>query len=313
MKKRVIFMMIGVMCCMLFAGCGKASVPGETESVEVNADSPNYSEENGQAEDKTEIKTEEKAEDLVEAISEEAPDDKTEETTEEKLEDKLEAEVKNMVDEDGLTTENDREEPFGTPVEIDKTTQKKMNIFLSNFSEAGFRSYDKDARDIRAITYWAHIWTKINKNDFITYENRPGEAYDITYEKISLDDMNYIIDKYLGFKLTDDMALSINDGSDEEEYFFYENGNFYAIAADGESYTNMSVVTQVEDLGDNRLKLCFGVYSQDLDAYFDGKEIDYTMTGEEAAANPEYELWESGYAIVSTDGSSYKLEYLEQK
>ena len=305
MKKRVIFMMVGAMCCMVFAGCGGASAPGETQSVEVNSDSPNYSEESGQAEDKTEIKMEEKAEDIAEA--------NTEETTEEKLEDKLEAEVKNMVDEDGLTTENDREEPFGTPVEIDKATQKKMNIFLSNFSEAGFRSYDKDARDIRAITYWAHIWTKINKNDFITYENRPGDEYDITYEKISLDDMNYIIDKYLGFKLTDDMALSINDGSDEEEYFFYENGNFYAIAADGESYTNMTVVTQAEDLGDNRLKLCFDVYSQDLDAYFDGKEIDYTMTGEEAAGNPEYELLESGYAIVSTDGSAYKLEYLEQK
>ena len=270
MKKRVIALVIGIMSCLLLAGCGGATATGETESVKVNADAPNYSENDAVVEDKVE-----ETMDLAKA--------------------------------------NDHEEPFGTLVEINRDTQKKMNVFLSNFSEAGLSAFDKDDPYILSIVNWAHIWFKINKYDSFTYENRPGELYDMTYEKLSLDDVNKTLDKYLGLKLTEDMASVINDGSEDAKYSFYENGFFYFPAADGEAYPNMSVVTQVEDIGDNRLKLCYGMYSQDLDAYFDGKEIDYTMTGDEAEANPEYELMESGYAIVSTDGSSYKLEYLEQK
>ncbi len=51
--------------------------------------------------------------------------------------------------------------------------------------------------------------------------------------------------------------------------------------------------------------------SQDLDAYYDGKEIDYSLTEEKAAADPEYEKVDSGYAVVRADGDAYKLEHLE--
>ena len=52
---------------------------------------------------------------------------------------------------------------------------------------------------------------------------------------------------------------------------------------------------------------------KELDAYFDGKKINYSMTDEEAAKDKdtEDEPLRKGYAIVSVSGSSYKLEYLE--
>ena len=86
-------------------------------------------------------------------------------------------------------------------------------------------------------------------------------------------------------------------------------------AADGESYLNLTIVDKAEDLGARRLKFTYTVYAQDLDEYFDGKgkEEYYKLSGEEASKNPKLETMWKGYAIVSFDGSSYKLEYLEQK
>ena len=77
----------------------------------------------------------------------------------------------------------------------------------------------------------------------------------------------------------------------------------------------ISLVHQVEDLGDNRLKLYFANYSQDLDAYFDGVDKDkyYGLTGEEADKLTELEKLDPGYAVVRVEGSSYKLEHLEIK
>ena len=100
-------------------------------------------------------------------------------------------------------------------------------------------------------------------------------------------------------------------GPEEYGSLFYENGYLYAPAADGEARTYFSVISKVEDLGNNKLKLNYSIYSQDLDAYYDGKEIDYSLTEEKAAADPEYEKVDSGYAVVRADGDAYKLEYLE--
>ena len=77
----------------------------------------------------------------------------------------------------------------------------------------------------------------------------------------------------------------------------------------------MTIVSKVEELDENKLKLYFTVYSQDLDAYFDGKDKHeyYGLSGDEASGNPELEQYDVGYAVVIPDGSSYKLEYLETK
>ncbi len=86
-------------------------------------------------------------------------------------------------------------------------------------------------------------------------------------------------------------------------------------AADCDSYTKLSIVSEVEELEDQKLKLTFTVYEQDLDAYFDGKDKAeyYVLSSADAANNPELEAWITEYAIVRTEGSSFKLERIVEK
>lgn len=203
------------------------------------------------------------------------------------------------------------EEPSGTEISIDAATQKKMNIFLSNFSEAGLFEYDQDHRDLSEILHWVDVWCKINNNSSVKYGPRPGDNSDYTYEIISLEDINKVTDKYFGFTLTDEEASQMQVSADMANVYSYENGHLYVLAADGEARTYFSVVSKAEDLGNDRLKLSYCIYSQDLDAYFEGKDIDYSLTDKEASDDPEYEPVEKGYAIVRIDKDSYKLEHLE--
>ena len=130
---------------------------------------------------------------------------------------------------------------------------------------------------------------------------------------LSLEKVNTVTEKYLGITISEDEVMAM--APDDTYGLFYEKGNLCMPAADGESYLNLTVVNKAEDLGDGRLKLIYTVYAQDLDEYFDGKGKDeyYTLSGEEASKNPMLETMWNGFAIVSTDGTSYKLEYLEQK
>lgn len=203
------------------------------------------------------------------------------------------------------------DEPFGKEISIDAATRKKMNTFLSNFSEACLFEYDQDNPDLYELFWWVEIWSKINKYKSIEYGPRPGDESGDTYEKISLENINKVTDKYLGFTLSEAEASKMKARPEELEGFFYENGYLCAPAADGEARTYFSIVSKVEDLGNNRFKLYYGLFSQDLDAYFEGKEIDYSLTYEKAEADPEYEKVDQGYAVVRVDGDSYKLEHLE--
>lgn len=195
----------------------------------------------------------------------------------------------------------------GRTVALDAATQKKLNIFMSNFSEAGLVEYDRAGRDLTDILHWTLIWTKLNKDKNIERRDVSGKGL---CEILSLDNVNAVTEKYLGITISDGDVRSFKP--DDTYRLFFDNDDLCQEAADGESYTNLTVVNTAEDLGARRLKITYTVYSQDLDEYFEGKGKDeyYKLTGEEASKNANLEpLW-SGYAIVSFDGSVYKLEYL---
>ncbi|MCR4567354.1 MAG: hypothetical protein K5769_04850 [Pseudobutyrivibrio sp.] len=203
-------------------------------------------------------------------------------------------------------------EPSGKEISVDAATRKKMNVFLSNFSEAGLKEYDESQKDFHSIFIWAHTWVKINKNEYLKFETLSGKEFS-DYEKITLENINTITDKYFGFTITDEQASTeLSKPNDDFSFhkMFYENGALYTPAGDGESYTGLSLISKVEDLGDNKLKLYFNEYSQDLDAYYSNKEIDYSQTQEEADKNPEYEKLDAGYAVVRVENNTYKLEHL---
>ena len=140
---------------------------------------------------------------------------------------------------------------------------------MSNFSEAGLGKYDKDDRDLIDILYWTFIWTKINKDKNIERGDVAGKGL---CEILSLENVSTVTDKYLGITISDDEARSLK--IDDTYGIFYDNGNLCMPAADGETYTNLTVVDKAEDLGARRFKFTYTVYSQDLDEYFDGKSKD---------------------------------------
>ncbi len=203
------------------------------------------------------------------------------------------------------------EEPFGEEISIDSDTQKKMNVFLSNFSEAGLYKYDQDHVDLYDILRWVEKWTKMNNYKSIEYGPLPGDDAGDPYEMISLEAINKATEKYLGLPVSDEEASEMRAKPEGPYQFVYKDGYLYAPAADGEAHTAFSVVSKAEDLGNQRLKLYYNIFSQDLDAYFEGKDIDYSLTSEEATDDPEYEKMDAGYAVVRIEDGAYKLEHLE--
>ena len=308
MRKKTILAatIISIIGTALLAGCGSGSDANTPNTVQQNEVS--QTEETAPAAQQEQESEEEKPE--TEDAQQES---ETEDTQEPKEGDEEEiASPEDTEEQPGEDEEyRDYEEPFGEEKSVDAETRRKMNIFLSNFSEAGLSVYDKDNKDLIDILWWTHIWTKINKWKNIEYEELPEHG---TCEKNSLENINKILDKYLGFTLTEAEIADL-DQPDEDYGFFFQDGNLYCPAADGESYTLLTIISGVEDLGNDKLKLYFTVYSQDLDAYFDGKEKDgyYSLSADEAMADPELEQYDVGYAIVACEGSSYKLEHLEIK
>lgn len=206
------------------------------------------------------------------------------------------------------------EEPFGTEIPIDAETQKKMNDFLSSFSEALMFKYDKDNRDLQMIFRWVYLWSKINKSEYLQGEKRESnDPYNEYYSKIGLGNINKVTGKYLGFEVTEEEASQFQPVNDRSDRRFFEHGYYYESAADGDEYTLMSIVEKVEDIGDGRLKLYYAIYSRGEEGIFD-PAIDYdsyyALSEKEASMDPLLKKKESGYAVVKVEGDSYILEHL---
>ena len=191
----------------------------------------------------------------------------------------------------------------GMPVDITKDMQKKMNVFVSNFVEQGFLSYDYGRDNVEEIATFAYRWTRINKPDDVKIDG--------SYYKISCDQIKKLADRYLNQTITQDQ-LNEHVWSGEGEY---ADGWYYEPAADGESYTGFAVVDNAYDLGNGMLRLESTAYSLDLDTYWDNNETIpkkyYSMTSDEAQKDKTIEAMYNGYAIVKTDGDSYKLNVYE--
>ncbi len=191
----------------------------------------------------------------------------------------------------------------GEPVEITKDMQKKLNLFISNFVEQGFPSFDRGRPDYDSVAYFTFKWAYLNKYDYI-------EVKDDHYA-ISLDKIQKVAEKYLGLKVSEDDLKNIKP---EHEYDgFYEKGYYYMPLADGESYTGMAVVDSVSDVGGGMLRLNYTAYEVDLDLYLEDGTPDeyYTFSSKDAKNCSMLTETYKGYAIVEKDGNSYKLYYYE--
>ena len=194
--------------------------------------------------------------------------------------------------------------PMQEPEDIlnDLTAEQRqtLNVFLSNFSEAPFTDFDRDAdNDTDALVNFAYLHYKINSfgRDKIELRRRGDESY----YTISAADVDACLYRFLGVHLEE-------EGSDYDWRFYFP-------AADGESYNTFTVVNRLLTDGSGRYQVEFDVYDLDILAYFDGgSSIDasyYALTAQEAAANSLLEYRGSGTATLEdytyNDSASYRL------
>ncbi|MCR5773649.1 MAG: hypothetical protein K6G42_01060 [Lachnospiraceae bacterium] len=206
-----------------------------------------------------------------------------------------------------------REWPYevtGDPVVLDGDLQRKLNLYLSNFSEQGF---EKMSFDDRTWPYaYAHFvleWCKVNEPSSVKYsDDRNG---------VDSNKMQELLDRFFGtnFEEGDYYDLGVDNpynGSVE-----YENDKtlYYEPAADGEmfKYNSFTVVTDAQRIKgqyDSFLRLPFKIYRLDAEEY-ETSGINrkyYSLSAAEAE-----KLATSGKLHPATEGIAFLSEVGEDR
>ena len=177
---------------------------------------------------------------------------------------------------------------------LDGDRQYEMNVFLSNFSEQGFGSYDGTADGrLAAQVDFIHIFRKINDRDAIVYKNDGGSPY----ETLTMDQINETMDRFFGETITSEQAREYP----VTNHSFYRDGDFYFVAADGEAYNRFTVADSVRSVSDQVYLVYFTVYELDLMTYFDegiGRAY-YEMTPAAAQGSGVLSADRCGAALVA--------------
>ncbi|MBQ6475601.1 MAG: hypothetical protein IJJ34_05285 [Clostridia bacterium] len=189
--------------------------------------------------------------------------------------------------------------PSATPQggTLDSNTQYEANIFLSNFAEQYWYSYDRSAEDYCQWAHFAILFAKINRHSDIEYKQWYGEPYE-TLTLAQIDEITY---RYLGVHFGEDEANEV-DGWD---HLVFREGRVGSEAADGELHNLFVVVDSIKD--DGGLKVAtFTVYSTD-----DLNSDCYKLTPGQAMASSSLTKEGTGTAVMkpySVNGrSTYQL------
>ena len=185
----------------------------------------------------------------------------------------------------------------GTEIDITEDMQEKLNIFISNFAEQYMGSYDYGRPDTDMLLNFAYMWSYLNKYSNIEIEGN--------YYKISLENINRILDKYMGYTLSDD-EIEAYQGNDIYQCYC-KNGYYYTPAADGAICCSFAVVDSALDVGNDNLRLEFTVYDLDSDTAEPVPKEYYSYDSKKASSTTDLVKTGSGYAIVKKDKDSYRL------
>ena len=146
---------------------------------------------------------------------------------------------------------------------------KKLNMFLSNFSEAYFDNYSANDYQANRLISFAFTHNSLNNPNKIFYEEM--------YMGISASDVNTTLDKYLG--------ITIPNNSVGE--WTYSDGNYYMDAASGETYAYFSIATDITDNGDGTFEVEFTKFFDNNNVFETSLPQWYTYTIEQAKENCE--------------------------
>ena len=118
-----------------------------------------------------------------------------------------------------------------------------------------------------------------------------------------------VIDRYFYLPVSDS---ALEKGLLYPEHSFYQNGEFWFEAADGESYNRFAVADRLTLLSDETYEISFTVYEVDLMEYFDqGVSSDYYHLTSQEAAGAGFTRIASGTALALPhsyrDRATYQL------
>ncbi len=159
--------------------------------------------------------------------------------------------------------------------------KKEINIFLSNFSEAGYGEGNYGSEAEEKISF-AYIHNFINNSSLVFRDGGAG-VYGI-----SAANADQTLVRFFG--------ESVPHATPENSvHWQYENGKFFFPAADGDNYATFSVATRMTDNYDGTFTVEFNTYN-DKDPFEWPKSEWYTYTDEYAARTCDFAY--SGTAIV---------------
>ena len=182
----------------------------------------------------------------------------------------------------------------GEPVALNGDIQRKLNLYLSNFSEQGF----EEKTWPYAYAHFVLEWCKVNDPSSVKYSgDKNGVDSDKTYE---------LLDRFFGtnFEESDLYDLSIDNPYGGSVEYEGDKTWYYEPAADGEmfKYNSFTVVTDAQRIKDEYgsfLRLPFKVYHLNEEEYemdgIDGKY--YSLSAAEAE-----KLASSGRLILAKEG-----------
>lgn len=195
---------------------------------------------------------------------------------------------------------------IGTVISMSVQQQFAANIFLSNFSEQHAfekRSFDVNNRNLDDLVNFAYLYCKINRRSALSTAEVNGSYY----YTLSLEEANRVWDRHFGFTLSEAEAAQyplspyVYETINTKYSSFYASGSFYFPAADGEAYNRLTIVRQMEKLGDGNYRLLFDIYKLDINEYryYNGVDSGFYYLTDAAAREDSRLTWqESGAAIV---------------
>lgn len=177
-------------------------------------------------------------------------------------------------------------------IRIDAATQEKLNLFLSNFSESNFGSYDPNGSKSFDRIMLIFSWYNLNKRDQMKF----SADYDAM---LSYEQVNERHERFFGQTLR-----KPEEGerytSDYGQRIYYQDGYFMTPWGDGDSHPNFTVAKQLKDNGDGSYTVLFDVYSAEDYAAGGDHLTDasyYRLTPENVTSrNVQYQY--SGKAVV---------------
>lgn len=160
---------------------------------------------------------------------------------------------------------------------------REINLFLSNFSEAGYDPTSGYFSRDEALIDFAFTHVYINSSSKVVYED--------DYMGISVTDTDTVLKRFFGKTVP-------HKTPDGNKLWICSNDKFLIIAASGESYGDFSIATKVRLRQEGNYEVDFNVYN---DPEIGGGNVItdktiYSLTDSEAAA--KYNLIGRGIAVL---------------